>query len=82
MLHPHEPCRQTDAENEEGEGREELLGGQRLGGLLVHLLGVAGPREPEAAEALKVAWKKDGKIEKELDLVQKILICQQQQQQR
>ena len=54
MLEAGEAGGQRDAAGEEDEGREELLRRQRLGRLLLLLPRVARPRQPEAAQALKV----------------------------
>ena len=54
MLEAGEAGGQRDAAGEQHEGREELLGRQRLGRLLLLLPRVARPRQPEAAQALQV----------------------------
>ena len=54
MLEAGEAGGQRNAAGEEHEGREELLGRQRLRRLLLLLPRVARPRQPEAAQALQV----------------------------
>ena len=54
MLEAGEAGGQRDPAGEQHEGREELLGRQRLGRLLLLLPRVARPRQPEAAQALQV----------------------------
>ena len=54
MLEAGEAGRQGDPAHQQHEGREKLLGRQRLARLLLLLPRVARPRQPEAAQALQV----------------------------